>query len=128
MSRRREIADAMARRLGPAAPGAGAPASEVLRRVRSDAVSALRHGERAALALDGLRAVDRRVIALLAAWSDAAAELAGAQVEDVGGQAHAARSLQSLARTRKEADVSKVRNRFAAAPSRAKEPGPRSER
>jgi len=65
----------MAERLGPAAPGPGAAESEVLRRFRSFATSALRRGEPAAPALDGLRVHERRAEALLGAWVEAAAEL-----------------------------------------------------
>ncbi len=70
--------DAMlAARLGPAAPRAGAEETEVLRRFRSYASSALRRGEAAQPALDGLRANERRVAALLSAWCEVAAEAAG---------------------------------------------------
>ena len=67
----------MTHRLGPAAPGAGAAETEVLRRFRSFAASALQRGVVSSPALEGLRANDRRVSALLDAWSDAAAEVAG---------------------------------------------------
>jgi len=63
----------MAERLGPAAPGPGAPESELLRRFRSFAMAALRRGEPTAPALEGLRVDERRAAALLAAWTDAAA-------------------------------------------------------
>ncbi len=75
--RRRHIETAMDARLGPAAPAAGAPETEVLRRFRSFASSALMRGDAAAPALDGLRVNDRRVTALLTAWCEAAAEVAG---------------------------------------------------
>jgi PAS domain-containing protein len=77
ISQRLQIERVMAARLGPAAPGAGAAETEVLRRFRSFAAAALRRGDSAAPALDGLRANERRVVALLNAWSDAAAEVAG---------------------------------------------------
>lgn len=67
----------MCHRLGPAAPGAGSPETELLRRFRSFAASALRRGEAAPPALDGLRPNQRRATALLESWTDAAAEVAG---------------------------------------------------
>ncbi len=67
----------MADKLGPARPEPGAAEAEVLRRFRSFAASALQRGTAAEPALDGLRANERRVLALLAAWSQAAAEVAG---------------------------------------------------
>lgn len=79
VSRRPEIERTLAMRLGPAAPRAGADESEVLRRFRSYAALALQRGVAAQPALDGLRANEKRVSALLAAWSDAASEVAGAQ-------------------------------------------------
>ncbi len=69
----------MAARLGPATPSAGAAETEVLRRFRSFAASALQRGFAAAPALDGLRVNERRVSALLSAWCDAAASVAGEQ-------------------------------------------------
>jgi PAS domain S-box-containing protein len=77
VAQRGPIERTMAARLGPAAPEAAAPETEVLRRFRSFAAAALRRGQAAKPALDGLRANERRVAALLAAWCDAAAELAG---------------------------------------------------
>lgn len=74
----------LATRLGPAAPRPGAEETEVLRRFRSYASSALRRGEAAQPALDGLRANERRVAALLAAWVEAAGEAAGPSHELVG--------------------------------------------
>ena len=76
VSRRREIESTMASRLGPAAPGADSDETEVLRRFRSFAAAALQRGTTAEPALDGIRANERRVTALLAAWSDAATEVA----------------------------------------------------
>jgi len=73
----------MTSRLGPAAPGPAAVESEVLRRFRSFAASSLRRGSSAEPALDGIRAHERRVNALLAAWSEAAAEVAGDEAEAV---------------------------------------------
>jgi PAS domain-containing protein len=77
IARRAQIEGVMASRLGPAAPGPGAPESEVLRRFRSFAASALRRGEASQPALDGLRANERRTAALLEAWTASAAEVAG---------------------------------------------------
>jgi PAS domain-containing protein len=75
---RSQIEQMMVARLGPAAPGAAAPESEVLRRFRSFASAALQRGANgAAPALDGIKANERRVMALLSTWSEAAAELAG---------------------------------------------------
>jgi PAS domain S-box-containing protein len=64
-------------RLGPAAPGPGAVETEVLRRFRSFSAASLKRGVSREPALDGIRCNERRVEALLAAWSDAAAEVAG---------------------------------------------------
>lgn len=77
VAQRGPIERVMDLRLGPAAPEPAAPETEVLRRFRSFAAAALRRGATAKPALDGLRANERRVAALLAAWCDAAAELAG---------------------------------------------------
>ena len=77
IARRFQIERAMAIRLGPAAPGPGAPETEALRRFRTFATSGLRRGEAADPPLDGLRVNERRVMALLEAWVDSAAELAG---------------------------------------------------
>ena len=67
----------MTLRLGPAAPGPAAVESEVLRRFRSCAAASLRRGAFSEPALEGIRSNERRVNALLAAWSEAAAEVAG---------------------------------------------------
>lgn len=77
IAHRTRIDSVLAARLGPAAPRAGAEETEVLRRFRSFSAAALRHGEAAQPALDGLRANERRVTALLAAWVDAAGEASG---------------------------------------------------
>ncbi len=77
VARRGEIDRALAERLGPAAPRAGADETEVLRRFRSYAALALQRGVAAQPALDGLRANEKRVSALLEAWSAAAREVAG---------------------------------------------------
>ncbi len=60
-------------RLGPAAPNPGSPESEALRRFRSFLCAALVRGAGSAPALDGLRLNERRVMALLEAWTAAAA-------------------------------------------------------
>jgi PAS domain-containing protein len=77
ISRRQQIEQTMAERLGPARPDPGAAEAEVLRRFRSFAAAALQRGTASEPALDGLRANERRVMALLEAWSQAAAEVAG---------------------------------------------------
>jgi PAS domain S-box-containing protein len=77
ISQRGHIDRLVALRLGPAAPGADAAETEVLRRFRSFAASALQRGTAAKPALDGLRANERRVTALLHAWADAAVEVSG---------------------------------------------------
>lgn len=77
ISRRGEIEELMRTRLGPAAPGAASAETEVLRRFRSFAAAALSRGEAAEPALDGLRANERRVSALLDAWCEAAFEVSG---------------------------------------------------
>jgi PAS domain S-box-containing protein len=74
VAHRREIEAAMNARLGPAAPGAGSPESEALRRFRSFLASALARGQAPAPALDGLRLNERRVMALIEAWITAAEE------------------------------------------------------
>jgi len=77
VAHRSEIEQKLETRLGPAAPRAGADETEVLRRFRSYASLALSRGTIGQPALDGLRANERRVTALLDAWSDAASEVAG---------------------------------------------------
>ena len=79
VSRRAQIERALALRGDPAAPGAAEPESEALRRFRSFAASALRRGEPAAPALDGLRVDPERTRRLLATWCEAAVALAGEQ-------------------------------------------------
>ncbi len=77
IAHRRHIDRLVAMRLGPAAPTADSAEAEVLRRFRSFSASALQRGTAAKPALDGLRANERRVTALLHAWSEAAVEVAG---------------------------------------------------
>jgi PAS domain-containing protein len=79
VSRRGEIERLMRERLGPAAPGAAAAETEVLRRFRSFAAAALSRGDAAEPALEGLRANERRVSALLEAWCDTALQVADAE-------------------------------------------------
>lgn len=69
--------------LGERAPGAATPESEALRRFRSFAASALLRGRAVEPSLDGLRADEAQVSALLGAWSDAAADEAGRRAADV---------------------------------------------
>ncbi len=64
----------MCARLGPAAPSAGSPESEALRRFRSFTCTALVRGEAPPPALDGLSLNERRVMALIGAWAEAAGE------------------------------------------------------
>jgi PAS domain-containing protein len=70
-------------RMGSTAPNPAAPESEVLRRFRSFAASALLRGRAVEPSLDGLRADEGRVSDLLGAWSEAAADVAGRRAEDV---------------------------------------------
>ena len=69
--------------LGPAAPAAGSPESEALRRFRSFLASSLMRGETLAPALDGLRVNERRVMALIEAWTQAAADSAATLFPDL---------------------------------------------
>jgi PAS domain S-box-containing protein len=77
LANRREIERVMAERLGPAAPQAAGPEAETLRRFRTFASTALMRGNAPTPALDGLRPNERRVMALLGAWTHAATEMAG---------------------------------------------------
>jgi PAS domain S-box-containing protein len=70
-------------RLGTHAPGAAMPESEALRRFRSFAASALLRGRSVEPSLDGLRADEARVSALVGTWSEAAAEEAGRRSAEV---------------------------------------------
>jgi PAS domain-containing protein len=75
---RREIEAVMNTRLGSAAPRASGPEAETLRRFRTFAASALmRSDDPPDPALDGLRPNERRVMALLATWVEAAGHVAG---------------------------------------------------
>jgi len=77
VAQRLEIERSMQRRLGAAAPAESGPEAETLRRFRTFASTALMRGEAPRPVLDGLRPNERRVMALLDTWSQAAAELAG---------------------------------------------------
>ncbi len=83
ISKRVQIEAVMTSRVGPAAPGPAAAETEVLRRFRSFAAASLRSGATRDPALEGIRAHERRVNALLTAWSDAAEEVAGDRAEAV---------------------------------------------
>lgn len=74
LANRLVIESRMAAGLGPATPAASSPESEALRRFRSFLCSALVRGDVPTPALDGLRLNERRVMALLDAWSQAACE------------------------------------------------------
>lgn len=77
MSQRLEIERIMQQRLGAAAPAASGPEAETLRRFRTFTSTALMRGEAPRPVLDGLRPNERRVMALLNCWAEAASELAG---------------------------------------------------
>jgi len=77
MSQRLEIEQQMNERLGAAAPAASGPEAETLRRFRTFTSTALMRGEAPRPVLDGLRPNERRVMALLACWSESACSLAG---------------------------------------------------
>lgn len=83
VAHRREVESAMKVQLGPAAPAAGSPESEALRRFRTFLASSLMRGEAIAPALDGLRLNERRVMALVDAWTQAATRL-GARFPELG--------------------------------------------
>lgn len=77
MSQRLEIERIMRDKLGAAAPAAAGPEAETLRRFRTFTSTALIRGEAPRPVLDGLRPNERRVMALLECWAEAATELAG---------------------------------------------------
>jgi PAS domain S-box-containing protein len=83
IARRLEIEEVMGSRLGPAAPRPGATETEALRRFRSYAAASLRRGRAVDPALDGVRVNERRATALVAAWCEAAAEVAGVHAEPI---------------------------------------------
>jgi len=73
----------LAEQLGPAAPRSSGPEAEALRRFRSFVSTALVRDVPSPPALDGLRPNERRVMALLTAWCETAAEHAGPSAEPV---------------------------------------------
>jgi PAS domain S-box-containing protein len=83
ISKRSQIEAVMNSRLGPAAPSPAAVEAEVLRRFRSFAAASLKRGTTCEPALEGIRAHERRVNALLTAWSSAAEEVAGDEAETI---------------------------------------------
>jgi PAS domain S-box-containing protein len=72
MQTRPEIEAAMNARLGPAAPSPASQENEALRRFRTFSSTALIRGEATPPNLDGLRVNQRRTLALLEAWLEAA--------------------------------------------------------
>lgn len=83
MAERLAIERLMQKRLGAAAPAAAGPEAETLRRFRTFTSTALMRGEAPRPVLDGLRPNERRVMALLTCWSEAACELAGPEARVV---------------------------------------------
>ena len=83
VARRHPIERLMAVSLGDANPAAGSPEAEALRRFRSFAAAALRRGDRAVPALDGIRVDEQRATMLLTRWIDAAAAAAGPDAAQV---------------------------------------------
>jgi PAS domain S-box-containing protein len=77
VSQRLDIERVMQDRLGAAAPAAAGPEAETLRRFRTFASTALMRGEAPRPVLEGLRPNERRVMALLSTWAEAATTLAG---------------------------------------------------
>jgi PAS domain-containing protein len=77
LGQRKQIERSLNARLGPAAPGGPGPEAETLRRFRTFVSTALMRGQAPPPALDGLRPNERRVMALLGAWTDSASALAG---------------------------------------------------
>jgi len=75
--RRREIDQRLAADARVPTPAASSPEAEALRRFRSFAASCLLRGERPAPSLDGLKLEEATLGALLDAWCDAAAAVAG---------------------------------------------------
>jgi PAS domain-containing protein len=83
VAERASIDRLLAARLGDAAPRPADPESEALRRFRSFAAAALQSGRAPQPSLDGLRASETRVFALLEAWCGAAQSHAGARGDAV---------------------------------------------
>jgi PAS domain-containing protein len=86
VARRLEIESTMKVRLGPAAPSAASSESEALRRFRSFLAASLVRGEALAPALDGLRLNERRVMALIEAWTEAAVAASGGAFPDLAAR------------------------------------------
>ena len=76
VAHRLEIENTMKVQLGPAAPAAGSAESEALRRFRTFLCTGLVRGGSSPPALDGLRVNERRVMALIDAWTSAASATA----------------------------------------------------
>lgn len=83
VAQRRATEEALAARLGKKLPARSAPESEALRRFRTFAARAVLTGATTTPALDGLRASERSVAALLEAWIEAAAQIAGPRADEV---------------------------------------------
>jgi PAS domain-containing protein len=83
LGHRKQIEGTMNARLGPAAPRASGPEAETLRRFRTFVSTALIRGQAPPPALDGLRPNERRVMALLAAWTESASALAGPRGDEL---------------------------------------------
>jgi len=83
VAKRLAIEQAMSESLGSAAPSPGSAEVEALRRFRTFASVSLRRSPSRQPALDGLRVNERRALALVDAWSQAAARVAGAHARDV---------------------------------------------
>jgi PAS domain S-box-containing protein len=83
IAQRTAIEGTMSAQLGPAAPLPAAPESEALRRFRSFASASLTRGKAPPPALDGLRVNERRVMALIDAWLNAALSLSTPERQEV---------------------------------------------
>jgi hypothetical protein len=83
VAKRLMIEQAMEEQLGSASPAPGSAEVEALRRFRSFATVSLRRPEPRQPALDGLRVNDRRALALVDAWSEAAARVAGPHASEI---------------------------------------------
>ena len=83
IAKRLTITQVMEEQLGTAAPAPGSAEVEALRRFRSYAAVSLRRRQTRQPALDGLRVNERRALALVDAWSDAAARVAGPHAREI---------------------------------------------
>jgi PAS domain S-box-containing protein len=115
IAKRLTIERTMADRLGSATPAPGSAEVETLRRFRSYAVVSLRRSERLEPALDGLRVNDRRALALVDAWVDAAAHIAGPHAREI-----AAALLPVVARFRNALRAVNTSRKSCAAPRGAR--------